>query len=91
MQISARLKGKFLKDYGRNVAPLLRQTSPIPWDWDIVLNLQHEVNDLLLDLGRKQHPFDRGIWIVTNDGASPKIYRVAPERGSITDGSDYDE
>ncbi len=74
------LRSKILKDYGREVALVLRQTSPIPWDWDVVLDLKREVESLLQERRLKQHPFDRGIWIVARGEDGPTLQMVMPEQ-----------
>jgi hypothetical protein len=57
--IVSRIRPKLKKDYGRNVALVVRDTSPIGWDWVIVLDqIKHRLN-------RDRNPFDKGIWIIT--------------------------
>lgn len=53
------IKKKLIKDYGKNVALVVRQVSPIPWTYDteyIRSKINLEIN-----------PFDKGIWILNSD------------------------
>ncbi|MFC3885027.1 hypothetical protein ACFOU2_16740 [Bacillus songklensis] len=50
---------KLLKKYGKNVALVVRHMSSKSWN----LNVEQVKNSLDL----KNHPFDKGIWIVTSD------------------------
>lgn len=52
-------KKKLAKDYGKNVALVVRQVSPVPWTYDIEYIKR---NIKLLN-----NPFDKGIWILTPD------------------------
>jgi len=63
-----RILPKLLKDYGSNVALLIRDTSPIGWDWESVLD---DIKNMLLS---KRNPFDEGIWIISF--RKDKIYRI---------------
>lgn len=56
---------KLSKDYGRNVALVVRQVSPIPWTFDI----GYIRNKIQL----QNNPFDKGIWILNSD---LEIWRV---------------
>ena len=66
---ASRIQPKLSKDYGPDTALVVRDTSPLEWDWS------HEIECLtsLLDLSR--NPYDRGIWIV--QCSSERIFRVA--------------
>ena len=63
-----RIQSKLDKDYGSNVALVVRDTSPLDWDWGWVLD---EIQNGL-DLTR--NPFDRGIWIISN--SKDRTFRV---------------
>jgi len=54
-----RILPKLQKDYGRNVALVIRDTSPVCWDWDMVV---HQFKSML---NLKRNPFDKGIWIIS--------------------------
>lgn len=66
--IVCRIKPKLEKDYGHNVALVIRDSSPLDWDWDLVVD--HIKNRLNL-LG---NPFDKGIWIISY--SKDKIFRL---------------
>jgi len=53
-----RIDKKLVKRYGANVALVIRETS-LSWDWELVLP------SLEAYLGKKQVPFDRGIWLLS--------------------------
>lgn len=50
---------KLLKDYGRQVALVVRHMSSQSWDQDV-----EQIKRLL---GLQNNPFDRGIWVLTSD------------------------
>ena len=54
-----RIRAKLKNDYGRNVALVVRDTSPVGWDWVIVLD------EIKSRLSHDRNPFDKGIWIIT--------------------------
>lgn len=54
-----RILPKLQKDYGTNVALVIRDSSPVCWDWDLVVD--HVKNMLNL----QRNPFDKGIWIIS--------------------------
>ena len=66
--IIKRILPKLTKNYGKNVALVVRDTSPVGWDWDIV------IKDLKSRLSCEHNPFDQGIWIITF--RKDKIYNV---------------
>ena len=66
--IVGRIKPKLKKDYGDNVALVIRDVSPIGWDWDMV------IDQIKSQLNLERNPFDRGIWIITYQ--KDKIYRI---------------
>jgi len=60
---------KRLKDYGINTALVVRDVSPIGWDWNFC------VKSLTSRLENIQNPFDKGIWIITLS-VQEKIFRI---------------
>ncbi len=67
--IISRIKPKFKKDYGKNVALVIRDTSPLNWEWDTA------IDQIKLQLNLNENPFNKGIWIITY--TMDKIYRIA--------------
>jgi len=66
--IVSRIQLKLKKDYGSNVALVIRDASPLGWDWDMV------ADKIKAQLNLERNPFDKGIWIITYQ--KDKIYRV---------------
>lgn len=66
--IMERVAKKLAKDYGRNVALVVRDTSGCEWSWELVIEEMRQS----LDLSRL--PFDRGIWILSGDGE--RVWRL---------------
>jgi len=66
--IVSRIQSKLNKDYGSNVALVIRDSSPLDWDWDMV-------TDQLIDmLNLKRNPFDKGIWLISY--SKDRIFRL---------------
>lgn len=63
-----RILPKLKKDYGSNVALVIRDTSPVSWDWYLVVD---NIKSVLTAL---RNPFDKGIWIISF--RKDKIYRI---------------
>jgi hypothetical protein len=63
-----RIKPKLRKDYGSNVALVIRDASPVPWDWNLV------VDHIRNMLSAERSPFDKGVWIITH--RMDRIYRI---------------
>lgn len=63
-----RVLPKLQKDYGSNVALVIRDASPICWDWDLA------VNNIKSMIPSQRNPFDKGIWIISF--RKDKIYRI---------------
>ena len=63
-----RIRAKMNKRYGTNTALVLRDTSGVDWDWDLVADA---VKQSLHDIA---NPFDEGIWILST--AKDRIFRV---------------
>lgn len=66
--IISRIKSKLHKDYGSNIALVVRDSSRIGWDWDMVSDQIKNV------LSTEKNPFDKGIWILTF--SKDKIFRI---------------
>jgi hypothetical protein len=59
---------KLRKDYGTNVALVVHDSSPVSWDWDLVLDHIKSV------LSQQRNPFDKGIWIISF--CKDRIFRI---------------
>ena len=66
--VVSRIKPKLDKDYVSNVALVVRDASPIGWDWDMVSD---QIKNCL---STKRNTFDKGIWILTF--SKDKIFRI---------------
>jgi len=64
-----RIQSKLDKDYGPNVALVVRDASPLDWSWESVRDQIRKALNLT------NNPFDKGIWIITY--AKDKIIRIA--------------
>jgi len=64
-----RILAKMSKDYGTDVALVVRDVSPLGWDWDI------EKSKLTRKLEGASNPFDKGIWILTSS-QQDEVFRV---------------
>ncbi|MBN2039891.1 MAG: hypothetical protein JW864_07620 [Spirochaetes bacterium] len=62
-----RIQKKLTKDYGKNVALVVRDISPL-WEWETA------IDDLASSLDLHHNPFEMGIWILST--SRNKIYRV---------------
>ncbi len=62
------IKNKLRKDYGKNVALVVRHVSGIDWDFDLILESLRKS----LDLSRPI--YDKGIWILNN--SCNRIYKL---------------
>jgi hypothetical protein len=56
--LKQRLQAKMKKRYGQNTALVIRDTSGVDWDWDVM------VGDLKASFSDQLNPFDRGIWLL---------------------------
>ena len=54
-----RIQSKLRKDYGSNVALVVRDSSAVCWDWDLVVDHAKSILDL------RKNPFDKGIWVIS--------------------------
>ena len=63
-----RIRPKLQKDYGPFVALVIRDSSPVCWDWDLVLD---QIKSMLY---LQKNPFDKGLWIVSF--RKDRIYRI---------------
>lgn len=70
-QVAQRINKKLLKSYGSNTALIIRDTSGVNWDWDLV------IDQLKGKLELERNPFDKGIWIL--DLARTKLYQVVED------------
>ena len=69
-QLIDRILPKLEKDYGPNVALVIRDTSPLDWPWDSELvNIRCRLKSQM-----KRNPFDKGIWIISYE--KDKIYQI---------------
>jgi len=66
--IVSRIQCKLKKHYGSNVALVIRDASPLSWDWNMVTD---QIKALL---NLERNPFDNGIWIITYQ--KDRIYKV---------------
>ena len=65
---TSRIQPKLNKDYGPNVALVVRDTSGVPWSWNSA------IEGLKASLDLSNNPFDKGIWLVSF--MSDEIFRV---------------
>ncbi len=61
-----RIREKLKMVYGPKTALVVRDTSPVNWDWNFV------IDDIKIQLNLSQNPFDKGIWILSDS----KLFRV---------------
>ena len=66
--IVSRINPKLKKDYGPDVALVIRDSSPVSWDWEMVLD---QIKNML---NLKRNPFDKGIWIISF--GKDRIFRI---------------
>lgn len=66
--IVGRILPKLKKDYGSNAGLVIRDTSPVCWDWELV------IDDIRRMLASQRNPFEKGIWIISL--RKDKIYRI---------------
>ena len=65
-----RILEKMSKRYGTNVALVVRDASPLEWDWNMCLE------ELKKKLENVSNPFDKGVWILTISQDQNKIFQV---------------
>jgi len=65
-----RILVKMYKDYGTNVALVIRDVSRLEWDWNTCLS------ELTTKLKGISNPFDKGVWILTTSQNQNRIFRV---------------
>ncbi len=51
-----KIRPKLHKDYGQNIALVVRDSSGLPWNWDLI--------DIKNTLNFRRNPFDKGIWLI---------------------------
>ncbi len=66
--IMDRILPKLQKDFGSNVALVIRDSSRVCWDWELV------VAQIKSMLNLHRNPFDKGIWIISF--RKDKIFRL---------------
>jgi hypothetical protein len=54
-----RIRAKMLKRYGSSTALVVRDTSGVDWDWELV------ASELKSKLAGERNPFDRGVWVLS--------------------------
>lgn len=64
----SRIKNKLKKDMGHNVALVIRDASPLDWNWEYVLE------DIRTAITPPKNPYDKGIWLVSY--LKDKMYRI---------------
>lgn len=65
----SRICAKLDRDYGPRVALVVRDTSPVDWDWECVLD------DVRCRLALSRSPFDMGIWLL--NFRKTNLYEIA--------------
>lgn len=68
--IKDRIQSKLNKDYGKNVALIVRHSSPLPWNIDLISDNLRESLDL------SNNKFDKGIWVIIIFNSENKIFRI---------------
>ena len=68
-QMAGRIIKKLENSYGQNTALIVRDTSGVDWDWDVVIEELKEMTKSGNDR------FDKGIWIMNR--MKTKLYQVA--------------
>jgi hypothetical protein len=64
----SRIIPKLNKDMGRNVALVIRDASPLDWNWEYVLE------DIRAAIAPYNNPYDKGIWLVSY--SKDKMYKI---------------
>jgi hypothetical protein len=59
---------KLQKDYGSSVGLVIRDTSPVCWNWELVLD---DINKIISSY---RNSFDKGIWIISY--RKDRIFRI---------------
>jgi hypothetical protein len=63
-RLKNRLRKKLKMRYGTNTALVIRDTSGVDWDWNLVKSFQEIVGSVLKEL-KVENPYDRGIWLIS--------------------------
>ncbi len=66
--IAQRIRSKLTKDYGPNTALVIRDSSAVGWDWDLVVDQIRGVVNLA------KNPYDQSIWIISY--SKDRIFRL---------------
>lgn len=64
----SRIMAKLNKDMGHSVALVIRDASPLDWNWEYVLE------DIRTAITPYKNPYDKGIWLVSY--SKDKMYRI---------------
>lgn len=67
-----RISEKLLNNYGSGAALVVREISPLDWDWDG--EIAHIAEEVKKRLNNRSTPFDKGIWILGHSKA--KIWKI---------------
>jgi len=59
---------KLNKDMGHSVALVIRDASPLDWNWEYVLE------DIRTAIAPYKNPYDKGIWLASY--SKGKMYRI---------------
>lgn len=63
-----KIEDKLLKDYGPDVALVVRDTSGAVWDWkDLIPKINTEIGNILSQQNLN-NPYDKGVWLISSDG-----------------------
>lgn len=61
------VRKKLSKQYGSNTALVIRDASPLDWDWSMMKEqIMKRILEILESNKSFKNPFDKGIWILTN-------------------------
>lgn len=67
-QLKVRITGKIAKRYGPHTALVIRDSSPLDWDWHFISD------DIASYYKDKPNPYDKGVWII--DRSKTSIFRM---------------
>lgn len=71
-RLVCRISEKLLKNYGSCVALVVRDISPLDWDWN--WEIAHIAEEVKKALNNRSTPFDKGIWILGH--SKTKIWQI---------------
>lgn len=64
----SRIHGKLKKDYGSNVALVIRDTSGVGWDWET------ELPGVAKEIENEDLPYDKGIWLLNK--SKTRLFKI---------------